>query len=106
MGPSPKSPEAPAHVVIDKDMTARVNVGILIAVVVSFVLGTAYLSDIEHAIDTANNTLQEVKAQLATNNGAVIQQARDIIRLQDRQQRIEEDIAVHAKRLDALEKAK
>lgn len=92
-------PKEPAHVVIDKDSTARVNVWILVTILAGCVGGALYLRDIENAVDTANTTLREVKVQLATQNGMAMRHNEDLIRVRGRLDHLE-------KRADALEKAK
>jgi len=78
-----QSDDKPSHVVIDKNTTARVNLGILITVVVMCVGAMTYLKDIEHAVELANNTLQEVKAQLVVQNGMALMHNEKLIRQGD-----------------------
>ena len=98
MAPPSKLPP-PSHVVIDKNTTARINVGILITILATAVGGAMYLQDIKYAVTTANTTLTEVKRELARQNGSVIRNAETLIRQGAKIQALE-------KRLGSLENKK
>ena len=74
-----ESEPEPAHVVIDKNTTARVNVGILVSIIALACGAIVYLRDIEHAVNAANQTLQEVKSQLASQNGVTLKHSEALI---------------------------
>ena len=69
----PERHSEPNHVIIDKDISARINVGILVSIITVAVLGALFLQDIAHQVTTANLTLADVKAELTRQNDSVIQ---------------------------------
>jgi len=103
--PAHDTQETPAPVVIDKT-TTRVNLGILASVVLSFIFGTSYLKDIEHAVDSANATLREVKAQLDRQGGTTDLHARQLTRSEKRIDALEAEQRSHTAQLKALERGK
>jgi len=96
--------DKPSHVVIDKNTTARVNLGILVTTVVMCVGAMMYLKDIEHAVETANQTLQEVKAQLANQNGMALQHSEKLIRQGDHLINLQKVVGKLEERVKALER--
>lgn len=72
-------PEA-AHVVIDKDSTARINIGILVSIIASTVVGAWYLQGIAYAVSAANITLEDVKDELEKQNDALRRNSETLIR--------------------------
>lgn len=102
MGAQPKPADG---VTIDRT-TTRVNLGILASVVVSFIFGTSYLKDIEHAVDLANTTLMEVKAQLNRQNGRTDQHSQQFLEHEARLDALDKVQAIHAARVKALEDGK
>jgi len=103
--PANDTQESPQPVVIDKT-TTRVNLGILASVVATFIFGTSYLKDIEHAVATANATLKEVKAQLDRQGGTTDLHARQLTRSEKRLDALETAQRAHAVRLKVLENGK
>ena len=72
--------DEPAHVVVDKDSTARINLGILVSIISVAVLGALFLQDIAFAVESANYTLTEVKQELTRQNDSVIRHSETLIR--------------------------
>lgn len=96
MAPAAKEP---AHVVIDKNTTARINVGILITLITICCGAMLYLNDIQHAVQAVDGTLKDVKTQLSKQNGVALRHTEILIRLEGRVNALD-------RRVDRIEKAK
>ena len=90
------SKQEPAHVVIDKNTTAKINIVILGSVLVGLIGATLWLSDIKNSVLNISKTLEEVKVTLAKNGGIVSHHAIEIIRLQEQYK----DLAARVKALE------
>ena len=93
---SEKDRKEPAHVVVDKDMTARINIGILVSIIASTVLGALYLQDIQYQVASANNTLTKLERELSKQNESLRMTSVTLIRVEGR-------VDALTKRVDALE---
>ena len=80
--PTHGQPPEPAHVVIDKDTTAKVNLGILVSIIAVAVMGAMYLQSIHHEVSTANTTLADLSHEFSRQNDALVAQSGTLIKQQ------------------------
>ena len=96
--PARKTAE-PSHVVIDKNTTAQINVGILVTLIAICAGAMLYLNDIQHAVRGVESTLNDVRGQLQKQNDATLHHTEILIRLEGR-------VNALGQRVDRLEKVK
>ena len=101
---SKDAPKPKTALQIDKSTT--VNVGILIVVLAGCVGAAVKVNDLQHGLDTANSTLKEVKAELASQNGTTMAHTRQLTILEQEVKQLHRDRDAHETRLKALEKGK